>query len=216
MLGNYEKYLMNVWGTARYLRFCYFKIVYYEENLNETLLTHYIQDITERYEQTLGTSFIYQNKATCVHQRVSRSISFVGCSGKSTFVISAHIVLGDRLVGPHVFLCHPTGFFFCDLPKLLKNVLLAVGAWMFYIHDGTLAHFSHAVLSVLNNTYRDWWITGRTHTSWLPHSLDWILWTLSAGTPKSSCVCSSCWQWRGLSPLRCGYLSHYLHQPWHL
>jgi hypothetical protein len=32
---------------------------------------------------------------------------------------------------------------------------LAVKAQMWYMHDGALAHFSHAVQAVLSNTYHD-------------------------------------------------------------
>jgi hypothetical protein len=39
---------------------------------------------------------------------------------------------------------------------------------------------------------------------------------LPVGTPKKPCVCSSCWQWRGTSPLHCGCLSDYLQLHQHL
>jgi hypothetical protein len=41
------------------------------------------------------------------------------------------------------------------LQKLLKNVPLAGRARMGYMHESALAHFSHAVRDVLNNTYHD-------------------------------------------------------------
>jgi hypothetical protein len=38
---------------------------------------------------------------------------------------------------------------------------------------------------------------------------------LPVETPKNSCVCSACWQWRGTSSY-CECLSDYLQLPWHL
>jgi hypothetical protein len=43
----------------------------------------------------------------------------------------------------HAFLLH-------DLPKLVEDVPLAVGARMCYMHDGAPAHVSRAVRHVLN------------------------------------------------------------------
>jgi hypothetical protein len=37
----------------------------------------------------------------------------------------------------------------------------------------------------------------------------WILWKFARGTPKTSCVCSSCSQLRVTSPSHCGRLSDY-------
>jgi hypothetical protein len=64
------------------------------------------------------------------------------------------------LVGPHVLSHGFTGNHFRDfllhgLPKLLEDVPLAVRARMWYMHDGAPAHFSHALLDVLNNNYRE-------------------------------------------------------------
>jgi hypothetical protein len=39
---------------------------------------------------------------------------------------------------------------------------------------------------------------------------------LPAGTPKNPCVCSSCWQRSGTSPMNCGCLSDYSKLPRHL
>jgi hypothetical protein len=52
---------------------------------------------------------------------------------------------------------------------------------MWYMHDGTLAHFSHAVGDVLSNTYHDQWIGTRGPTAWPPclpflNPLDFYLW----------------------------------------
>jgi hypothetical protein len=40
------------------------------------------------------------------------------------------------------------------------------------MRDGALAHFSHAVRDVLNNTYHGRWIGRGGHTAWPPHSPD--------------------------------------------
>jgi hypothetical protein len=57
------------------------------------------------------------------------------------------IIVGDCFVGPHVLPHRLTGshyrdFLLHDLPKLLEDVPLAVGARMWYMHDGAPAHFS--------------------------------------------------------------------------
>jgi hypothetical protein len=68
--------------------------------------------------------------------------------------------VGDCLLGLQVLQHqltsnHYQNFLLHDLPKLLEDVPLAVTARMWYMLDGALAHFSHAVQDVHNNTYRD-------------------------------------------------------------
>jgi hypothetical protein len=77
--------------------------------------------------------------------------------------------LPHRLTGNH---CR--GFLLHDLPKLLGNVLLAVTARMWYMHDGAPAHFSRAVREVLRNTFHDQWIGREGPTAWPPRSPDLI------------------------------------------
>jgi hypothetical protein len=67
-------------------------------------------------------------------------------------------IVGDCLVGPHVLPHRLTGnhcrdFLLHDMAKLLKDVLLAFRARMWYMHDCASAHFSLTVRDVLNNTY---------------------------------------------------------------
>jgi hypothetical protein len=64
MLINHEKYLMDMWDIVKCIQV--------------------MQGVTERYGQTLGTNFTYQDKTECPYQYVSGSISFVSYSGKST------------------------------------------------------------------------------------------------------------------------------------
>jgi hypothetical protein len=42
-----------------------------------------------------------------------------------------------------------------DLPKLLDDVRLAIGARMRYMRDGAPAHSTRAAKGVLNNSYHD-------------------------------------------------------------
>jgi hypothetical protein len=81
--------------------------------------------------------------------------------------------VGDCLVGLHVLPHQLTGnhywdFLWYDLPMLKEDVPLAVRTWMWYMHDGAPAHFSHAVGDVLNITYHDWWIGRGGPTAWPP------------------------------------------------
>jgi hypothetical protein len=68
-------------------------------------------------------------------------------------------IVGECLVGPHDLSHQLTGnnywdFLLYDLPKLLKNVLLAVRAPMWYMHDCAPAHLTCALQDV-NNSYND-------------------------------------------------------------
>jgi hypothetical protein len=86
-------------------------------------------------------------------------------------------IVGDALVGPHVLPYQLTGnhyrdFLLHDLPKLLEDVPPTVRAWVWYMHDGTPAHFGHAVRDVLNNTYYDRWIGRGGPTACPPCSPD--------------------------------------------
>jgi hypothetical protein len=96
-------------------------------------------------------------------------------------------IVGDCLVGPYVLphlltSNHYRDFLLHDLPKLLEYVPMAVRARMWYMHVGSPAHFSRAVLDVLNNTYHDRWISREgPPTAWPPrspdsNSLDFYLW----------------------------------------
>jgi hypothetical protein len=86
-------------------------------------------------------------------------------------------IVGNCLAGLRVLLYQLTGnhyrdFLSLDLPKLLEAVLLAVRARMLYMHDGSPAHFSSAVLDVLNSTYRDRRIGRGGPIAWPPRSPD--------------------------------------------
>jgi hypothetical protein len=130
-------------------------------------------------------------------------------------------IVRDWLVGPHVVPHRLTGshyqdFLSHDLPKLLQVVPVAVKARMWYIHDGAPAHFSRVVRDILNNTYHDRWICRGGPTAWPPrtpglHPVD----LLPVRTPKTPCLCSSCWQQRIISPSHCGCPSDYPQLPWH-
>jgi hypothetical protein len=50
-----------------------------------------IQGVTKRCGQTLGTSSMYENKEICSYQHVSRNISFMSYSWKSTLIILVQI-----------------------------------------------------------------------------------------------------------------------------
>jgi hypothetical protein len=79
----------------------------------------------------------------------------------SSFTLSVqNALVGDCLVCLHVLPHrltnnHYRDFLLHDLPKLLEDVPLVVGARMWYMHDCAQAHFSRAVRDVLNNTYDD-------------------------------------------------------------
>ena len=55
-------------------------------------------------------------------------------------------ILGDRMIGPHIFPGHLTGeaysaFLDLTLPQLLEDVPLNIRRRMWYQHDGAPAHF---------------------------------------------------------------------------
>jgi hypothetical protein len=84
--------------------------------------------------------------------------------------------VGDRLVGPHVFQQCQTDNVYSDfclngLPRLLKNVPLAVGAW--FMHDGAAAFLAHLCgIHSKINTYHDNCIGRAGPLSWPPRSSD--------------------------------------------
>jgi hypothetical protein len=144
----------------------------------------------------------------------SRKISAVTHS-----IVVIYVDVDDYLGDPRVLSHRLTGnrywdFLLQDLPKLLEDVTLAVRVQVLYMHDSAPAHFSRAVRDVLNNTYHDGWIGRGGLTAWPPLHQIWILWIITAGTQKFLCVCSSCWQRRGISS-HCGCLSDYPHLPRH-
>jgi hypothetical protein len=87
------------------------------------------------------------------------------------------VFIGDCMVGPHVLPHRLTGshcrdFLSHDLPNVLEDVLLAVRARMWYMHDCALAHFSRVVRDVLTNTHHDVWIGRGGPTAWPPRPPD--------------------------------------------
>jgi hypothetical protein len=90
------------------------------------------------------------------------------------------------LVDPHVLPyrltdSHYLYFLLNDHAKLLEDVLLAVRARMWYMHDGAPAHFYPAVRDVLSNTCHHRWISRGGTPAWPPRSphlnpLDFYLW----------------------------------------
>jgi hypothetical protein len=153
----------------------------------------FIQGVTERCGQTLGTSSTHQNKKKCSYQHVSGNINLWIIAERILFrhqqQFSINVwagIVGDCLVGPHVMPHRLSGnhyrdFLSHDLPKLLEDVELTLTARMWYMHNGGPAHFSRAVRGVLNSTYHDRWIGRGEPTAWPPRSpdlnpLDFYLW----------------------------------------
>jgi hypothetical protein len=140
----------------------------------------YIPGITERCGQTLGIPKQQQN----VHNNkcpetfnlwtVAERILY---KYQKQFSINVWVgIVDDYLVGLCVLPHQLTGnryrdILFHDLLKPMEDVALAVRAQCSTWHDDALAHFSHAVQVVLNNTYHDWWIGRGGPTAWLPYSL---------------------------------------------
>ena len=95
-------------------------------------------------------------------------------------------ILGDRIIGPHIFPGHLTGemystFLDLTLPQLLEDVPLNILCRMWYQHDGAPAHFSIAARQVLNDKYPNRWIGRGGTVPWPPRSpdltpLDFFLW----------------------------------------
>jgi hypothetical protein len=101
-----------------------------------------IQDVTEKYGQTLVMSSKYRNKKKYLHQHASRNISIVKYSWKN--IATTYSIAGDCLVG--LLMVNPyQDFLLYDLLILLGDVSLQVRAQMWYMHHGALAHFSRAV-----------------------------------------------------------------------
>jgi hypothetical protein len=129
--------------------------------------------------------------------------------------------VGDWLVGPHVLPRRLTGNHYRDvllyyLPNLLEIVSLA-----FWARMPTCMMLLWYILGVLCEIFS---ITPIMANGWVEegplHGLHareiWILWMFACGTPKSRCVCNSCWQRRSASPSHCGYLSDCWHLPQYL
>lgn len=95
-------------------------------------------------------------------------------------------ILGDRIIGPHIFPGTLTGnmysaFLEFILPQLLENVPLNIRRRMWFQHDGAPAHFSIAARQVLQNNYRNRWIGRGGPLPWPPRSpdltpLDFFFW----------------------------------------
>jgi hypothetical protein len=86
------------------------------------------------------------------------------CRHTQQFSITAWVRIVDYcLVGSHVLPQRVTGNHYRDsllhdLPKLEKDVTLAVRAGMWYVRDGAPVHFRRAVRDTVSNT----WTTDRS------------------------------------------------------
>lgn len=95
-------------------------------------------------------------------------------------------ILGDRIIGPHIFPGPLTGNMYSAfleriLPGLLENVPINIRRRMWYQHDGAPAHFSNASRQVLDNNYPNRWIGRGGPVPWPPRSpdltpLDFFVW----------------------------------------
>lgn len=95
-------------------------------------------------------------------------------------------ILGDKIIGPHVFQGYLTGeiylnFLRNDLLELLEDIPLDIRRTMWYQHDGCPAHFSLDVRNHLNNIYPNRWIGRGSLFPWPARSpdltvLDFYLW----------------------------------------
>lgn len=109
-------------------------------------------------------------------------------------------ILGNRLIGPHIF---PgplngdmyTAFLQFTLPQLLENVPNNVRRTLWFQQDGAAPHFSLAARAILDERYPNRWIGRGGPVAWPPRSpdltpMDFFLWghmkTLVYETPVES------------------------------
>ena len=95
-------------------------------------------------------------------------------------------ILGDHVIGPHIFPGHLTGETYSAFPdltllQLLEDLPLNIRRRMWYQHDGTPAHFSIAARQVLNDKYPNRFIGRGGPVPWPPRlpdltPLDFFLW----------------------------------------
>ena len=95
-------------------------------------------------------------------------------------------MLGDRLIGPHIFQGHLTGEMYLEflreeLFQLLDNVPLHTRQGMYFQHDGAPAHFSRNVVNFFNEKFGRRWIGRGGPIAWPARSpdlnpLDYCLW----------------------------------------
>jgi hypothetical protein len=169
-----------------------------------------IQSVTETSRKNFSHEFHIPKHYKCPYQHVSGNIYFVSYSRKNTVVTYSIVInfFGDYLVGSPVLPHRLTGnhhrdFLSHDLPKVLEDVSLAIRPWMWCMHGGAPAHFSRAVRDVLNSIYHERWLVEEASTLARFESSGF----LPVVTPEYLCVCGSCWQRKGTSPLHCECLS---------
>ncbi|EZA62845.1 hypothetical protein X777_01160 [Ooceraea biroi] len=95
-------------------------------------------------------------------------------------------IIGDNLIGPFVLPARLTGELYCNflrenLNELLEEVPLNTIQWMWFMHDGTPAHFIRAARNFLNERFDNRWIGREGPTAWPARSpdlnpLDFYLW----------------------------------------